>query len=57
MPPRTNDFQQFVALLHKQLAPTGATVTESNMVLDRMTGDLREVDVTVDGRVPAALEK
>jgi hypothetical protein len=48
MPPRTNDFQQFVALLHQQLAPAGAIVTESKMIRHGLTGELREADVTVD---------
>src|SRR5437879_6358611 len=35
-------------MLHRLLAPEGAVVTESNMVLDPDTGELREVDVTVE---------
>src|SRR5260370_24663159 len=48
MPKRSNDFQALVTLLHRLLAPEGAIVTESNMVLDPDTGELREVDVTVE---------
>lgn len=47
MPRRTNDFQELIALLHQQMAPSGATVTESEMVLDKATGDVREVDITI----------
>lgn len=48
MPRRTNDFQQLIALIHRQLAPSGSTVTESHMVRDSTTGDLREVDVSIE---------
>lgn len=48
MPKRTNDFQKLILLLHQQLGPEGATVTESNLIRDEDTGDLREVDITVE---------
>ena len=47
VPRRSNDFQHLIKLIHESLAPVGATVTESNMVYDADTGDLREVDITV----------
>lgn len=46
MPARTNEFQRLVALLTKTLAGV-ATVTESEMLLDKVTGRPREVDVYV----------
>jgi hypothetical protein len=49
MPQRTNDYQQLIALLHHQLAPEGATVTESHMV--HLKGKLREVDVVIRAEV------
>jgi hypothetical protein len=46
MPPRTNAFQRLVTLLTATLAGH-ASVTESAMLEDRVTGELREVDVLV----------
>jgi hypothetical protein len=46
MPKRTNFFQHVVALLHEQIYP-GATVSESEMLIDRGTGASREVDVVI----------
>lgn len=46
MPPRTNAFQRLVTLLTATLAGH-ARVTESAMLLDRVTGEQREVDVLV----------
>src|SRR5688572_13707857 len=48
MPPRSNQFQRLVFLVKKVLAPTGATVTESKMLIDRETGDEREVDICIE---------
>ena len=50
MPQRSNDFQQFVRDLERLLAPQGATVTESKMVLDRRTGRMREVDIVIEAK-------
>lgn len=47
MPKRSNEFQKLVFLLKKQLAG-GATVTESKMLKDLVTGGDREVDVCVE---------
>ena len=61
MPKRTNDFQALIALIERQLAASGVRVVESEMLADRLTGELREVDVclhaTVSGKdVTIALE-
>lgn len=50
MPRRTNAFQRLVYLL-KQHAASGASVTESRMLVDRITGAEREVDVCVETSV------
>ena len=47
MPKRTNDFQALIALVERQLAASGVRVVESEMLADRLTGELREVDVCV----------
>jgi hypothetical protein len=46
MPPRTNLFQDVVALVERHKAPD-ALITESDMLIDSQTGQEREVDVTV----------
>jgi hypothetical protein len=50
MPKRTNDFQKLVYLIRVNLA-SGARVTESKMLRDRITKRKREVDVCVEGEV------
>jgi hypothetical protein len=50
MPARTNPFQRLVYLL-KTHAAAGATVTESKMLVDLVTGVEREVDVWVEATV------
>jgi hypothetical protein len=50
MPKRSNEFQKLVYLVRKNLAG-GATVAESAMLRDRLTGRKREVDVSVEGTV------
>lgn len=50
MPKRSNEFQKLVYLVRVNLA-AGATVTESKMLQDRLTGQEREVDVCVEGVV------
>lgn len=47
MPKRTNEFQKIVFLL-KRHAAAGATVTESKLLRDRITGTWREVDICVE---------
>jgi hypothetical protein len=47
VPKRTNTFQQAVRIIHEHLAEEGATVEESDMLIDSMTGEEREVDVTL----------
>lgn len=46
MPKRTNLFQDVVALIHTHMA-RGATVEESAMLVNRVTGKPREVDVAI----------
>ena len=48
MPKRTNDFQELIALLHLQLVPAGARVTESNLQREAPSDALREADITVE---------
>lgn len=47
MPRRTNDFQKLVYEIERQLAPLGAVVEESAMLPERVSGELREVDILV----------
>jgi hypothetical protein len=47
MPARTNQFQRLVYEVERQLAALGAVVEESAMVPERLSGDLREVDILV----------
>lgn len=51
MPRRTNKFQQLIAFIEKQLAPQGATVTESAPVQALDGTGPREVDVLIEGKV------
>jgi hypothetical protein len=50
MPKRSNDFQRLIYLVRLNLA-SGAQVTESKLMRDRLTKRLREVDVVIKGRV------
>lgn len=50
MPKRTNAFQQVVTILHQHLAGD-ATVEESVMLTDRVTGDEKEVDTVIRSEV------
>ena len=50
MPKRTNEFQQLVVLIQTQLSER-ATVTESRLMRDKLTGADVEVDVTVETSV------
>jgi hypothetical protein len=50
MPARTNAFQNLVLVLQRQLA-LGAVVTESKLLEDVRTGELREVDVCIEANV------
>ena len=50
MPKRSNEFQKLVYLVRVNLS-AGATVTESKLLRDRITGQEREVDVCVEGIV------
>jgi hypothetical protein len=45
VPKRTNDFQALIVPVERQLAASGVRVVESEMLADRLTGELREVDV------------
>jgi hypothetical protein len=48
VPIRSNIYQRLVAAVHKQVGPAW-TVTESRLLVDSRTGQLREVDVVIDG--------
>lgn len=50
MPARTNDFQSVVYFVKKHVA-ADAEVAESAMLRDRITGELREVDVVISAQV------
>lgn len=50
MPKRTNDFQNLIASIYKQIVPDGGKVTESGMVYDVEAKILREVDILVEYR-------
>jgi len=50
MPKRSNEFQKLVYLVRVNLA-AGATVTESKMLVDRVTRRKREVDICIEGAV------
>lgn len=47
MPKRTNAFQSLIRWIETELAPVGALVTESEELIDLVTGERREVDVLV----------
>lgn len=47
MPARTNQFQNLVYEIERQLAPLGAIVEQSAMLPERLSGELREVDILV----------
>jgi len=49
VPPRSNKFQRLIRELYRSLAPTGAIIRESAMLIDGQTGIEREVDVLVEG--------
>lgn len=48
MPKRSNDFQKLVFILKKHVAGDEATITESKMLTDLITGAEREVDVCIE---------
>lgn len=48
MPKRSNTFQRVVLLVRRHLAQD-ATVTESKMLVDTVTGEHREVDIYLEG--------
>ena len=50
LPKRSNLFQNLVATIHQHMAGD-ATVEESSMLTDKVTGDQREVDVVIRSRV------
>lgn len=52
MPRRTNAFQRLILLINASLAD-GATVEESALLPDSVTGNLREVDILVTAQVAA----
>lgn len=50
MPRRSNEFQRLIFLINQQVAG-GASVTESKMLVDRITGAEREVDICIEQQV------
>ena len=50
MPKRTNDFQDLIVSVYKQIVPDSGKVTESEMVYDKDADILREVDILVEYR-------
>ena len=48
MPKRSNEFQHLVTLIERLLADPDARVTESKELIDRVTGELREVDIVIE---------
>ena len=48
MPKRSNDFQKLVFLLKEHVVDAKATVTESKMLMDLVTGKEREVDICIE---------
>jgi hypothetical protein len=51
MPKRSNIFQQVIAHIYAQMAPEGATVTESGVLKEQKTGQEREVDILIEHKV------
>jgi hypothetical protein len=50
MPRRSNDFQKVVAIVKAHVAE-GASVTESKLLTDLVSGEEREVDVCIEGEL------
>ena len=50
MPKRSNAFQNLLHVIYRQLAGD-AIVTESRMLIDRVTGEQREVDIVVESNL------
>lgn len=48
MPRRTNDFQKLIKLIYEKITPQDGTVTESGMIRDKDSNELREVDILVE---------
>lgn len=51
MPKRSTPFQAIVHLARQQLATQGVTVTESKLLVDKVLGIEREVDVVIEGEL------
>ena len=51
VPKRSNKFQRLVHHIYEQLAPAGATVTESAMLRERGTSHQREVDILMEQKI------
>jgi len=48
MPRRTNQFQDLIDLLERQIAATSASVEASKLFTDGVTGEEREVDIVIE---------
>ncbi|MDP9176758.1 MAG: restriction endonuclease [Gemmatimonadota bacterium] len=53
MPKRSNEFQEFVAVVERLTASPTASVVESSMLLDPPAGVEREIDVVIDEIIDA----
>lgn len=51
MPQRTNEFQDLIDLLERQLAPAGATIHASHLMKDANSGEDREIDIVIESDV------
>lgn len=53
MPKRSNEFQRLIRRIYEQMANSdlGETVTESAMLVEASTGQEREVDVLLEGKI------
>ncbi len=51
MPQRTNDFQDLITIIYKQIVEPSGTVTPSKMVYDRDAKTVREVDILIEHRI------
>jgi len=45
--PEWRQFEKLVARIEEAVAPSGATVTSPDHILDKITGETREVDASI----------
>ena len=51
MPKRTNEFQQLIKLIEKQLSSKDISIEESKFLEDFRTGRQREVDIYLETKI------